>query len=389
VSRFPLSEGVYPAGANIPRVSLDSMDYITRMRQTDRNTTTSDRLTTVLSYGALLLLGYVVFLIVQPFLIPLAWSAVLAIFFYPVYLNLGRRISPVWAAVVCTLGVTLLLIVPALMILLYAGGEAIDASARIRESINSGVPLIPKDMANSLRSHLPESWKDTDFTGPLRQGAEKMASYLAARLGGLLKNLFSFFVNFFILLFALFFVFRDGEKILRAVRHLIPFEPEIQEEMLKESRDLIFASVAVALLIATIQGVLGGAAFRLTGLPAPIFMGVLIGFCSIIPVVGSALIWVPAGLWLGYNGHWGQALLILAICGGVASVADSLVRPLLLRNRTRLNDLLLFISILGGLDVFGLLGLVIGPTMVAAALGVFRVYVQHQEELAQLEKGPA
>ncbi|HXY00696.1 MAG TPA: AI-2E family transporter [Candidatus Limnocylindrales bacterium] len=359
------------------------------MRQANRNTTTSDRLTTVLSYGALLLLGYVVFLIVQPFLIPLAWSAVLTIFFYPVFQHLERRTSPTWAALICTLGVTLLLIVPVLLILLHAAREAIDASARIRESINSGVPLMPMEMASSLRRHLPQSWQGLDVIGPLRQGEEKIASYLAASLGSLLKNLFSFFVDLFILLFALFFVFRDGEKILRSLRHLIPFEAEIQEEMLRESRDLIFASVAVALLIAAIQAFLGGTAFKLSGLPAPIFMGVVIGFCSIIPVVGSALIWVPAAAWLGLSGHWGKALLVLAICGGVASVADSFVRPLLLRNRTRLNDLLLFISILGGLDVFGLLGLVIGPTMVAAALGVFRVYVDHREELARLEKEPA
>jgi predicted PurR-regulated permease PerM len=110
-------------------------------------------------------------------------------------------------------------------------------------------------------------------------------------------------------------------------------------------------------------------------------MGVLIAFFSIVPVVGSALIWAPAALWLGLNGSWGKAILVVIICGGVAGLADNLVRPLLLRNRTRLNDLLLFISILGGLQVFGLLGLVAGPTIVAAALGVFRVYMQHRDEL--------
>jgi predicted PurR-regulated permease PerM len=110
-------------------------------------------------------------------------------------------------------------------------------------------------------------------------------------------------------------------------------------------------------------------------------MGVLIAFFSIVPVVGSALIWVPAALWLGLNGNWGKAVLVVIICGGVAGLADNLVRPLLLRNRTRLNDLLLFISILGGLQVFGLLGLVAGPTIVAAALGVFRVYTEHRDEL--------
>jgi predicted PurR-regulated permease PerM len=161
---------------------------------------------------------------------------------------------------------------------------------------------------------------------------------------------------------------------------LIPFEKSLQDEMLAESRDLIFASVAVALLIAAIQGVLGGTAFALTHLPAPVFMGVLIAFFSIVPVVGSALIWAPAALWLGLNGSWGKAALVVIICGGVAGVADNVVRPLLLRNRTRLNDLLLFISILGGLQVFGLLGLVAGPTIVAAALGVFQVYMQHRDE---------
>jgi len=357
------------------------MDYITRMTQANRNTTTSDRLTTVLSYGALLLLGYLVFLITEPFLRPLAWSAVLAIFFYPVYSRLERRFSPTWSAVLCTLGVTFLLIVPVLMVLLYAARQAIDASAGIRESLTANGSGTAQEFFAGLHRHLPESLQRLDIIGALRQGAERIGSFLAGSIGSLVKNLFSFLVNLFILLFALFFMFRDNEKILRAVRHLIPFEKEIQEDMLEESRDLIFASVAVALLIAAMQGALGGLAFTLTGLPGPVFFGVVIAFCSIIPVVGSSLVWFPAGVWLAVNGHWGKALVILAICGGIAGIADNIVRPLLLRNRTRLNDLLLFISILGGLAVFGLLGLVIGPTVIAAALGILRVYMKHNEEL--------
>jgi predicted PurR-regulated permease PerM len=349
------------------------------MTQANPNTSTSDRLTTVLSYGILVLLGYLVFLIVEPFAVPLAWSAIFSIFFYPVYEKLEKRFSPTAAALICTVGVTLLLILPVLFVLLYAAREAIDASARIRTFVSEGGATLPMDFANRIRQHLPESLQDIDFVGPLRQGAERIASYLASSLGGMLKNLLSFFVNLFILLFTLFFMFRDGKKIMRAVRHLIPFERNLQDDMLSESRDLIFASVAVALLIAAIQGVLGGIAFKVTGLGAPVFMGVLVAFFSIVPVVGSALIWVPAALWLGANGHWGKAIVVVAICGGVAGLADNLVRPLLLRNRTRLNDLLVFISILGGLKVFGLLGLVIGPTVVAAALGVFRVYMESRE----------
>jgi predicted PurR-regulated permease PerM len=350
------------------------------MSEANRNATTSDRLTTILSYGGLFLLGYLVFRITAPFLVPLAWSAVLAIFFFPAFLLLNKRLSVTKAALLATVGVTLVLIVPVLMVLLFAGREAVEITIRIRSFISGGSVVVPVSLADAIRHHLPASLQDLDFMGPLQQGMEKVASYLAGTLAWMLKNLFSFFVNLFILLFALFFMFRDGELILRALRHLIPFEKNVQDEMLKESRGLIFASVAVALLVAAIQGVLGGTAFALTRLPAPVFMGVLIGFFSIVPVVGSALIWVPAALWLGLNGSWGKAALVLIICGGVAGVADNLVRPLLLRNRTRLNDLLLFISILGGLQVFGLLGLVAGPTIVAAALGVFQVYMQHRDE---------
>ena len=351
------------------------------MTQANRNPSTNDRLTTVLSYGILLLLGYLVFRVTEPFLVPLAWSAVLAIFFFPAFLLLNKSVSVTTAALLSTLGVTLVLIVPVLLVLVFAGREAVEITVRIRGLINNGGVVVPASLADAIRHHLPQSFQDLDFMGPLQQGMEKVASYLAGSLAGMLKNLFSFIVDLFILLFALFFVFRDGESILRALRHLIPFEKSLQDEMLAESRDLIFASVAVALLIAAIQGVLGGTAFALTRLPAPVFMGVLIAFFSIVPVVGSALVWVPAALWLGFNGSWGKAALVVIICGGVAGLADNLVRPLLLRNRTRLNDLLLFISILGGLQVFGLLGLVAGPIIVAAALGVFRVYMEHRDEL--------
>jgi predicted PurR-regulated permease PerM len=351
------------------------------MIEANRDTTTSDRVTTVLSYGTILLLGYLVFRIMAPFLVPLAWSAVLAIFFYPVYQKLLNKTSPTMAAVACTVGVTLLLIVPVLLALLYAAREAIDAPARIQGMVNGGATSYPMQALQAVQNHLPEAWQTTDLSGQLRQGAEKIGAYLAASLGSMLKNVFSFFVNLFILLFALFFVFRDGDRLVHGLRNLLPFERGLQDEMLMESRDLIFASVAVALLIAAIQGFLGGVAFWIAGLAVPVFMGVLIAFFSIVPVVGSALIWAPAALWLGFTGHWGKAILVVGICGGVAGVADNLVRPLLLRNRTRLNDLLIFVSILGGLDVFGLLGLVAGPTILAAALGVFRVYTDHRDEL--------
>src|ERR1700680_2589916 len=220
------------------------------------------------------------------------------------------------------------------------------------------------------------------MSAPVQQAAEKIASFLGARFAGLLKNLVSFFVDLFILIFALFFMFRDGPEIVHGAKHLLPFDEEIQTDMVEESQELIFASVAVGLLVAVIQGVLGGVSFALVRISSPIFWGVLIAFFSLVPVVGSALIWGPAALWLGFSGHWGKGLAVVVICGGGAGGAGQRLRPLLLRNRTHLNELLLFISVLGGLQVFGLLGLVAGPTIVAAAMGVFRVYMDRRDEQA-------
>jgi predicted PurR-regulated permease PerM len=349
---------------------------------TSPKATTSDRLTTVLSYGALLLLGYLVFRIAEPFLVPLAWSAVLAIFFYPLHEHLERRLRPTTAALVSTLGVTLLLIVPAIIVLVYAARQAIDATARMQNALLDPNKALSTHALNWMRSQLPAEWQSIDFSQPLRQGAEKVAAFLAGSFAALVKNFFAFFVNLFILIFSLFFMFRDGESIVRGVRHLMPFDESIQTDMLSESKDLIFASVAVTLVIACIQGLLGGLAFTIGGISTPIFWGVLIAFFSIVPVVGSALIWVPAALWLGFSGHWGKGLAVVVICGGVAAIADNIIRPLLLRNRTHLNELLLFIGVLGGLQVFGLLGLVAGPTIVAAAMGVFRVYMDRRDEQA-------
>src|ERR1700722_15824470 len=359
-------------------------DYILRMQTVSAaNQSTTDRLTTLLSYGALLLLLYLVYLIFRPFFVPLLWSAVLAIFFYPLYERFLRSMSPARAALLSTLAVTFLLIVPALFILYYTARQGVDATARIQAALLAGSHGSEQGLMATVevwaRNHLPESLQSINIEDRLQEGVERFGTFVASSIGALLKNLLNFFVALFLMIFTLFFMLRDGDSVVRALRHLLPFDPEIQNDMMKESRELIFASVAVALIIAVIQGGLGGAAFRITGLPTAIFWGVVIAFCSLIPVVGSALVWLPASLWLLFSGHWGKAIVVLAICGGISSVADNIVRPLLLSNRTRLNDLLLFIGVIGGLEAFGLLGLVAGPTIVAAAMGVFRVYMDRNE----------
>src|SRR6266581_2772078 len=343
------------------------------------NATTSDRLTTVLSYGVLLLLFYLVFRIYEPFLAALGWAAILVIFFYPMQLRLVRRFSASQAAIFSTVAVTILLIAPAILVTTLFVREAVSISRGVQHSIvEQHAPIIAKSWA-WIAQHVPGVDPNANIFETLEQGIEKEAGFLAERIGTILKNIAAFIFDLFVMIFAMFYFFRDAGKILGAVRSIMPFDAQHQDTMIVQIRNLISASVITSLVVASIQGALGGLGFGLVGLPAPVFWGVLMAFFSLIPVIGSGLIFVPASLWLGFSGHWGRAILLLVICAGVSTVVDKVVRPILLGGRTELSGLVIFISVVGGVGLFGMLGLVLGPILVATAAGILAVYMERPE----------
>ncbi len=343
------------------------------------NATASDRLTTVLSYGVLLLLIYLVFRIYEPFLAALGWAAILVIFFYPMQRRFERRLSASKAALLSTLAVTVLLIVPGILVATLFVREAVSISRGMQHSlVQEHAPLVTKSWV-WIAQHVPGLDPDADVLHLLEQGVQKQAGFLAERLGTILRNIAAFIFDLFVMIFAMFYIFRDAGQITRGVRSILPFDPAHRETMITQSRDLISASVTTSLLLAVIQGAIGGLGFALVKLPTPLFWGVVMAFFSLVPVVGSGLIFVPASLWLGITGHWGRALLLLAICAGVSTVVDNVLRPLLLGGRTELSGLVIFISVVGGVGLFGMLGLVLGPILVATAAGVMAVYMEKTE----------
>jgi len=197
---------------------------------------------------------------------------------------------------------------------------------------------------------------------------------MASRLGAVVRNIVVFLFELFVMLFALFYFLRDGQSILDRFRLFLPFEETMRERMLDEARELIFASVTTSLVIAAVQGVLCGGAFAIVGLDSAVFWGVVIAFLSLLPVVGAWPVWVPAAIWLFSTGHAGRAILLIGICGGLGATIDNILRPLLLGGRASLNGLLVFISVLGGIEVFGVLGIVLGPIVVATTVGMMDAY---------------
>jgi len=167
---------------------------------------------------------------------------------------------------------------------------------------------------------------------------------------------------------------------MRRIRLFLPFEEGMREKMLAEARDLIFASVTTSLVIAAVQGILCGSAFAMVGLDSSLFWGVVMGFLSLLPVVGAWPVWIPASIWLFSTGHFVRALILIGICGGLGATIDNILRPILLGGRSTLNALLVFISVLGGIAVFGVLGVVLGPIVIATAVGVLDVFSQKEME---------
>jgi len=337
-------------------------------------TNSRERLGNLLFYGVVLCLAYFVFRVFEPFLVPLGWAAVFSVIFYSLNRRFERRWGRTIAATVSTAGVTIILIVPVLVLAMLSIREGIEATRSVQASVASGDYGGFGRAWGWVASHLAARGLDVDLPGLIQQGASRYGEYMASRLGAVIRNIILFLFELFVMLFALFYFFRDGDSILDAFRLLLPFEENTRERMLAEARELIFASVTTSLVIAAVQGLICGGAFAIVGLGTPVFWGVLMAFLSLLPVVGAWPVWIPAVIWLFSTGHAGRAVALIAICGGVGATVDNILRPVLLGGRASLNGLLIFISVLGGITVFGVLGIVLGPIVVATAVGVLDVY---------------
>lgn len=332
-----------------------------------------ERLGSLLFYGIVILLVYLVYLVFAPFLVPLAWAAVLVVVSYPAYKWLMRRWGATTAALASTAGVTLILIVPTMFVMIAFVRQAVDAEQSIELQVSSGHWAWLNHLWTQAQQRFPGASPE-DLTATLRRYGEQAAEFVAARLGTILGHTAIFIFHLGVTILALFYLFRDGGSMVERLREVLPFEASHRDRMLSDAQNLIFASVTSSLVAAAAHGILGGLAFVLTGVKAPIFWGVMMAFFSFVPIVGSALIWVPIAISLIAGGHVGRGIVLLVLCAIIVGLVDNLIRPWLISGRTEMGGLVIFISVLGGISVFGLLGVVLGPIIVATAASLLDLY---------------
>ena len=174
-------------------------------------------------------------------------------------------------------------------------------------------------------------------------------------------------------LFALFFFLRDGDTIMQELRRSLPFE-DFRRERIIVRPAILCMQASRLVLIAALQGLAGGLLFAFLGLGAPVFWGVMMGFLALFPFVGTWMVWVPAAVWFLATGQLVKGVIVVVVGAGIVSSIDNILRPAILSGKTQMNGLLMFLSLLGGVSVFGLLGLVLGPLVTALVIALFEAY---------------
>lgn len=329
----------------------------------------------LLFYGAVILVGYLLFLIIAPFLVPLGWAGVLAVSVQPVFRELAPRIGRARAAGLSVAMVFLLLVLPLWLIVQVIVSEGTLALKTLQAALAAPPPEQLVTVWAWVQSHVPRLAPErlSETLGTLGESA---GALLASSSGRLLGGVAMLIVDVAVALFALYFFLRDGPAIVRVLRGLLPFHEGQREQVVRQVEDLVYASVIAGLAVAAVQGFLGGLGFWAVGVRAPVVWGTVMAFVSLVPVVGASLVWAPVAIWFLLTGDVTRGLVLIGIGAGLVGSADNILRPLLLSGRSSMNGLVTLVALLGGMSAFGLIGLVFGPVVVAIGQALLSAYLR-------------
>jgi len=379
---MPLSDSILrepqlrPSGATGYIDGLPQGQSGIRFRVRKQNSMPSVVFLLVLLVGALAL-GFLIF---RSFLQPIAFATVIAIGFYPVYLGICRLVrGPNKAALLATFTVLLIFVLPALLIASTAGGELIKAARYFgdRSTQEGGaVAYLAEKQQAALRwlgkyvdvdeLHLDDAI--ANLPGQLSKTSLAVGTHLVGGLAGFAGNAILTFL-------ILFFLFRDGSTAIDSFISVLPLDREQTMRLLLRIRDSIVANLYGILAVGLAQGVLNGAALAVLRVPSAMLLGVATAFCSLIPIVGTMLVWLPASIFLMVTGHIWKGVILILWGTAVVGTIDNIIRPLVLGSRVELHPLLLLFSLLGGLQVFGFIGIFVGPvviSVIAALINMLR-----------------
>jgi predicted PurR-regulated permease PerM len=344
-----------------------------------------DRVSAYLENRALLLLLGTVSLalgwILLPFYGTILWACIIALLFAPVYRwllrRLNRRRTP--AALLTLLIAVVIVIVPFAIVSAALAREAMLVYERVQTGAWSPALYFHRlfdalpDWTRALLDRFGLAEFDV-LQRRLTAGVAQGSQFIATRAFSIGQGTFEFVADLFITAYIAFFLIRDGKAVVRALRRAIPLAPEHKKELVDKFATVVRATVKGSLLVAAIQGALGGLAFWFLGISAALLWAVLMAFVSLLPAFGAALVWLPVVIYFFMTGALWQGIALFVYGVLVIGLVDNLLRPFLVGKDTRMPDYVVMITTLGGMAVFGLNGFVVGPAIAAMFIAAWHIY---------------
>jgi predicted PurR-regulated permease PerM len=332
-----------------------------------------------------LALIYLCFKLAVPLLPALTWAFALAIIAWPLHAWIGRHVpGRTLPAILSTAAVVVLILIPGLFVSYELAREATSAAEQMKERSAEGV--LRQSMEKTPGLHRVVEWSDrvgVDVDG----GVRRLVAEYTQDASYLIQGSVAAILQAVIGLFVLYHLFRDRAALMESVRRMVPLTRDESDQVFKRAADSVYANLYATVITSIIDGVGGGLMFWAVGLPSPVLWGVVMFVLSILPILGTGMVWVPAGAYLALIGQWPQALALCAwgLAGWV--VVDNYLYVELAGNRMRLHEVPAMIAFLGGLAVFGASGMIIGPALLAVTVAVLEVW--HHRMVVTPLAGPA
>ena len=315
---------------------------------------------------------------IRTFLVPLLLAGVFSGLCYPLFRRLAARLGgkPRLAAVLTLVIVLFLVIVPLSAFL----GIVVSQALRVSETVGPWIDaqLRSPDALDALLARMPQlEWLRPYQDQLLAKGGElagTVGGFLVGSLASATRGTASFLLSLFVMLYAMFFFLINGSRLLSYILYYLPLQPADEAAMIEKFTSVTRATLKGSMVIGIVQGLLAGLGFFVAGSPSAAFWGTVMAVLSIIPVVGSGLVWVPAVVYLFVTGETTTALVLGIWCLAVVGTVDNFMRPWLVGKDTKMPDLLVLLGTLGGLILFGAVGFIIGPIVAALFVAVWDIY---------------
>ncbi len=330
--------------------------------------------------GIAISISMVFMYMIKGMLMPLFFAIMCVLLTRPIYFYLLKKTGEkkTFSSLVSIVVVTFVILVPLIVLLSMIVEQSLELLQAVRPFIenlkNKGLTFDSSLKNLSFYEYIaPYNEKILKTLGEF---AVYVSEFFFNQLSNIGTGALSFFSGFFIMLYAMFFLIKDGNKLLQRVFHILPLSDDQEKTLVERFVSVSKAAIKGVIVIGLAQGLLAGVIFYFCKLPNPAFWGAILAVATIIPVVGSALVWLPAAIYLWIFVSPLMAIICALTCGVLVSSVDNFLRPIVVGKDSGLPDLLIFISTLGGLSLFGISGIIIGPLIAALFVSIWDIYLE-------------